>query len=94
MLPVSILQAAKHAENPKMYPATCTTEYLHSWEVDEIGRCELHICDHENHWLVPEDDENEMGWVSYEKDKRVLKHTDKDSCPLFQEACSKKRTTA
>ena len=60
-------------------------------ELLTVGRCPC--CAHENHWLVPEDDLSQMGWVTPEKDIRVPKHTDKKSCPEFAEACAKKKTS-
>lgn len=56
-----------------------------------IGACPH--CHHKNHWLVPEDELNQMGWISHEKDQRVKRHTDAKDCPEFAEACAKKRTT-
>ncbi len=56
-----------------------------------LGRCPH--CAHENHWLIPEDDLAQMGWVTPDKDDRVPKHTDKNSCPQFMEACSKQKST-
>ncbi len=50
-------------------------------------------CNHTNHWLVPEEDLNQMGYVSHEEDDRVLEHTDEKSCPEFQQACLKKKVT-
>lgn len=50
-------------------------------------------CNHENHWLVPEEDLNQMGWVTHEKDDRVPRHTSQDVCSEFAEACAKKRVT-
>ena len=50
-------------------------------------------CDHSNHWLVPEEDLNQQGYVSHEEDERVLKQTDKESCPEWQESCLKKKIT-
>ncbi len=51
-------------------------------------------CHHENHWLVPEDNLAQMGWVSSQKDPRIKHQTDAKSCPQYAEACSKKKTTA
>lgn len=59
-----------------------------------LSRGKCLFCDHENHWLIPEDNLNEMGWVSSEEDKRVLKHTDAETCPELEESCSKKKTSA
>ncbi len=56
------------------------------------GKCPH--CHHENHWLVPEDDLVQMGWVTYEKDDRVPRNTDIRSCPEYAEACIKKGVTA
>lgn len=47
-------------------------------------------CNHQRHWLIPEDILNQMGWVSAEQDDRVKRHTNINDCPVFQEACSKK----
>ncbi len=59
-------------------------------EMLTLGACPH--CHHENHWLIPEDDLSQMGWVTHEKDSRVPRHTDVKSCPPFGEACSKKKT--
>lgn len=48
-------------------------------------------CGHFNHWLVPEEELNKLGWVSHEKDGNVKRVTTAEDCPKFQEACSKKR---
>ena len=50
-------------------------------------------CAHENHFLIPEDDLNQFGWVTHEKDDRVPVHTTKIECKEFSEACLKKKTT-
>jgi hypothetical protein len=49
-------------------------------------------CQHQNHWAIPEDVLNQMGWVTEHKDPRVKQGevTDKD-CPQFAQACKKKR---
>lgn len=60
-------------------------------ETLSLGRCPH--CAHQNHWLVPEDDLNQMGWVSSQKDPRVKRHTDANDCKEFAEACTKKKTT-
>jgi hypothetical protein len=57
-----------------------------------VGRCPH--CAHQNHWLVPEDVLNEMGYVSAEKDPRVKKQTSAVDCPQLQECCMKKKTSA
>jgi hypothetical protein len=50
-------------------------------------------CDHKNHWLIPEDDLNQMGYVSKDEDERVPEHTDAESCEKYQQACLKKKIT-
>jgi len=50
-------------------------------------------CGHEQHWLIPEDNLNEMGWVTYKKDSRVLQHPTKDDCKTYAEACQKKKVS-
>lgn len=57
-----------------------------------LGACPC--CHHENHWLVPEDELNQMGWVSSKEDSRVPTHTDSKTCEEFAEACSKKRVSS
>jgi hypothetical protein len=56
-----------------------------------IGECPH--CQHKNHWLVPEEELNQMGYVSKDEDDRVPEQTDINSCPEFQEACLKKKVT-
>lgn len=54
-----------------------------------FGKCPK--CQHENHWVIPEDVLNRMGYVSHEADPRVPESTDKDSCVHYQQACKKKK---
>lgn len=54
-----------------------------------FGACPC--CGHENHWLIPEDNLNEMGWVSAQKDDRVKLATTQEDCPRWQQACIKKK---
>lgn len=54
-----------------------------------FGKCPR--CDHLNHWLVPEDSLNKMGWVSHEKDPRVPEATDEKNCSNYQQSCKKKK---
>ena len=55
------------------------------------GKCPS--CDHENEWLIPEDELNVQGHVSSEQDPRVPRYTNEKSCPKFQQACLKKKIT-
>lgn len=61
-------------------------------EMLSLGACPH--CHHENHWLIPEDDLAQMGWVTPEKDARVTRNTDIKSCPEYMEACAKKKVSA
>lgn len=61
-------------------------------EAMTLGNCPH--CTHRNHWLVPEEELNIRGWITYEQDSRVKQHTSEDTCKEFAEACSKKRVTA
>jgi hypothetical protein len=56
-----------------------------------FGECPC--CGHETHWAIPEDELNQMGYVSYEKDPLVKEHHDIKTCPEFQEAHFKKKIT-
>ncbi len=61
--------------------------------IEELTLAVCPFCKHKTHWLIPEDDLNQMGWVSHEQDKRVKKHTTIKDCEIFQEACSKKKSS-
>ena len=50
-------------------------------------------CDHKNHFLIPEEELNQMGYVSKDEDPRVPEHTDIENCPTYQQACLKKKIT-
>ena len=55
-----------------------------------FGECPT--CKHQNHWAIPEDVLNQMGWVSYEKDDRVIsERVEEKDCNQFAEACKKKK---
>ena len=56
-----------------------------------LGECPS--CGHLNHWVIPEDDLNVMGFVSAKEDHRVPKNTTKEDCFQWQEACKKKKIT-
>jgi len=60
---------------------------------EEISLAECPCCKHKNFWLIPEDDLNEMGFVSHEEDERVHRHTTSETCEEYAEACSKKKST-
>jgi hypothetical protein len=56
--------------------------------------CRCPRCEHKNHWLIPEDDLNQMGHATFEEDERVKPHTTEADCPRYREACAKKKTSA
>lgn len=51
-------------------------------------------CGHQNHWFIPEDVLNRMGWVTAYKDAKVKLATTAEDCPKYQEACVKRKTNA
>lgn len=54
-----------------------------------FGECPC--CGHQNHFAIPEDILNQMGWVTSEKDPEVVVNPNEEICPEFQEACLKKK---
>ena len=56
-----------------------------------FGACPC--CGHENHWAIPEDKLNQMGWVSQKQDPEVPAQTNSETCPQFAEASKKKKIT-
>jgi hypothetical protein len=60
---------------------------------EDLTRGECPYCQHKNHWLVPEEELNQMGYVSKDEDDKVPETTNIKSCPEFQEACLKKKCT-
>ncbi len=50
-------------------------------------------CSHETHWLVPEVDLNQMGFVSNEVDPRVKQFTTAEDCEKWNESCAKKKVS-
>ncbi len=54
-----------------------------------FGECTK--CGHENHFLIPEDSLNQMGWVSNDEDERVPRYTNSKICVEFEESCKKKK---
>lgn len=48
-------------------------------------------CGHHNHWLIPEEVLNIMGYVTHERDPKVAAVTNAEICSTFEEACPKKK---
>jgi hypothetical protein len=67
--------------------------FFHTMMEEKLSYGVCPHCDHKNHWLIPEDDLNQMGYVSKDEDERVPEHTDAESCEEYQQACLKKKIT-
>jgi hypothetical protein len=67
--------------------------FFHTMMEEKLSFGECPHCQHKNHWLIPEDDLNQMGYVSKDEDERVPEHTDAESCEEYQQACLKKKIT-
>lgn len=61
--------------------------------VEMLSHGECPHCGHTNHWLIPEDELNQMGYVSHKEDERVKHATTIEDCPKWQESCAKKKIT-
>ena len=83
---IQIINELNAADNSNSFFETMFAEQL------TLANCPN--CLHTNHWLIPEDDLNQMGWVSSLEDKRVKPNTSKYDCSEYQEACAKKKVTA
>jgi hypothetical protein len=82
---LQILNALLAAESGQTFFQTIIKE--------DMTFCECPNCGHQNHWLVPEDDLNQMGWVTAHQDERVKKHTTQADCKKYAEACGKKKVS-
>lgn len=58
-----------------------------------LDKARCPYCNHLNYWLTPEEELNIFGHVSAKEDPRVPYRTTADECPVYQESCSKKKTT-
>ena len=90
------------AETPEALRVQVITKMLEGLENDNffetvfkenlsLGECPG--CGHINHWVIPEDELNRMGFVSHEEDERVPQKTDAVSCESWQQACKKKKVS-
>lgn len=84
-LRIQAMEKLTEAKTDKTFFRTMLEEKL------SYGACPH--CNHTNHWLVPEEELNQMGYVSKDEDPRVPEHTDIDNCPSFQQSCLKKKIT-
>jgi hypothetical protein len=60
---------------------------------ENLSEGECPECGHLNHWLIPEEELNRMGFVTHEADERVPRMTTMEDCEKWQEACKKKKVT-
>ena len=58
---------------------------------DGLSYGECPHCNHKNHWGIPEDVLNQMGYVTHERDPNVPANTNKNTCPDYEQACKKKK---
>lgn len=75
----------------KLLDSTAADNFFETMLKEDLSYGECPYCGHKNHWLVPEEDMNRFGFVSYEEDPRVKRTTTAEDCPKWQEACSKKK---
>lgn len=69
------------------------TDFFRTMLEEKLSYGECPHCAHKNHFLIPEENLNIMGYVSHDEDERVPETTNIDSCPEFQECCLKKKCT-
>lgn len=75
----------------KLLDSTSADNFFETMLKEDLSFGACPNCGHENHWLVPEEDMNRAGIVSYQNDPRVKRMTTIDDCRRFQEACAKKK---
>ena len=67
------------------------TDFFHAMFEASMSLGECPCCGHLEHWLIPETNLNEMGYVTADHDPRVKKATTAKDCAEYQEACPKKK---
>jgi hypothetical protein len=77
----------------KLLEASEGSSFFRTMFEEKLSYAACPDCGHENHWLIPEDELNKMGYVSHEKDQRVPLSTTSESCQVWEEACAKKKVT-
>lgn len=77
----------------KLLDSTAADNFFETIVKEDLSFGACPECGHENHWLVPEEDLNRFGIVTYEVDSRVKRVTTEADCLKWQEACSKKKVT-
>ena len=89
----NISESLRISAMEKLTAARTDNTFFRTLMEEKLSYGECPKCKHVNHWLLTEDDANQMGWVSHKEDERVPEHTDAKSCPTFEQACKKKRVT-
>ena len=81
---------AKRIKDGKCPNCKTGFSFVHSHDQGDYWECPT--CKHQNHWAVPEDVLNQMGWVTHENDDRVIsERVEEKDCNQFAEACKKKK---
>lgn len=75
----------------KLLEASEGSSFFRTMFEEKLSFAECPECGHENHWLIPEDELNKMGYVSHERDSRVPRATNSETCTSWEEACAKKK---
>lgn len=65
--------------------------YFKTMLEENLSAGECPGCGHLNHWLIPEETLNSMGYVTHEHDSRVAATPNAEVCSTFEEACPKKK---
>jgi hypothetical protein len=77
----------------KLTAAKINDTFFQTMMEEKLTYGECPHCQHKNHWMVPEEELNQMGYVSKDEDSRVPETTTAETCPDWQEACLKKKIT-
>jgi hypothetical protein len=78
----------------KLYESKRDSNFFETMFRDKMSYGSCPNCGHENYWLIPESDLNQMGHITSHVDTRVKAATTVEDCPEYQEACDKKKVTA
>lgn len=85
-LRVSIIEKILEAREGQDFFKTMFEENL------SVGECPC--CNFKTHWLIPEDNLNQMGYVTYKVDSGIAKVTNINTCPTYMESCKKRKINA
>jgi len=77
----------------KLLEARESDTFFQTMFTEKLSFGECPCCDHKNHWLIPEDELNQMGYVTHKEDERARRTTTAGDCPKWQESCAKKKVT-